>query len=124
MQSLERRFESISVKAVVITTLTVLMLWPLSRVERLISDRQSLQHEAYAVIAAGFGGPQVVGAPILSVDTVQRTVRVDSSTKISTDLWTAGATLHLTADDVQITSDVAVQIRSKAFMPFLSTSLK
>jgi inner membrane protein involved in colicin E2 resistance len=42
MQSLERRFESISVKAVVITTLTVLMLWPLSRVESLISERQNL----------------------------------------------------------------------------------
>jgi hypothetical protein len=48
MQSLERRFESTSVKAVVITILTVLMLWPLSRVESLISERQNLQHEAYA----------------------------------------------------------------------------
>jgi len=113
MQSLERRFESISVKAVVIAILTVLMLWPLSRVESLISERQNLQHEANAVIAAGFGGPQVVGAPILSVETLQRTVSVDSSTRISTDLWTAGPTLHLTSDDVQITSDVSVEIRSK-----------
>jgi inner membrane protein len=113
MQSLERRFESISVKPVVIAILTVLMLWPLSRVETLISERQNLQHEANAVIAAGFGGPQVVGAPILSVETLQRTVSVDSSTRISTDLWTAGPTLHLTSDDVQITSDVSVEIRSK-----------
>jgi inner membrane protein len=113
MQSLERRFESISVKAVVIAILTVLMLWPLSRVETLISERQNLQHEANAVIAAGFGGPQVVGAPILSVETLQRTVSVDSSTRISTDLWTAGPTLHLTSDDVQITSDVSVEMRSK-----------
>ena len=86
MQSLERRFESISVKAVVIAILTVLMLWPLSRVETLISERQNLQHEANAVIAAGFGGPQVVGAPILSVETLQRTVSVDSSTRIGTNL--------------------------------------
>jgi len=113
MQSLERRFESISVKAVVIAILTVLMLWPLSRVESLISERQNLQHEANAVIAAGFGGPQVVGAPILSVETLQRTVSVDSSTRISTDLWTAGPTLHLTSDDVRITSDASVEIRSK-----------
>jgi Inner membrane protein CreD len=41
-----------SVKAVVITILTVLMLWPLSRVESLVSERQNLQREAYAVIAA------------------------------------------------------------------------
>ena len=113
MQSLERRFESISVKAVAITVLTVVMLWPLSRVESLISERQTLQREAYGVIAAGFGTPQIVGAPILSVDTLQRTVSVDSSTKISTDLWTAGPTLHLTPDDVQITSDVTVEIRNK-----------
>jgi inner membrane protein len=110
---LEQRFESISVKGAVIVGLTLLMLWPLARVESLISERQSLQHDAYAVIAAGFGGPQVVGPPILSVDTEQRTVRVDSSTKISTDSWTGGPSLHLTPDDVQITSDVTVEIRSK-----------
>ena len=89
MQNLERRFESISVKAVVITILTVLMLWPLSRVESLISERQNLQREAYAVIAAGFGGAQVVGAPILSVETMQRTVSVDSSTRNAADSSTS-----------------------------------
>jgi inner membrane protein len=113
MASLEQRFESISFKGAVIAGLTLLMLWPLARVESLISERQSLQHDAYAVIAAGFGGPQVVGPPILSVDTEQRTISVDSSTKISTDLWTGGPSLHLTPDDVQITSDVTVEIRSK-----------
>src|ERR1700730_5568010 len=87
MQSLERRFESISVKAVVITILTVLMLWPLSRVETLISERQALQHEAYAVIAAGFGRAQVVGAPVLSVDTMQRTVRDSSTTALGGSLF-------------------------------------
>jgi inner membrane protein len=113
MQGLERRFESVSVKGGVIAALTVLMLWPLSRVESLVNERQSLQHDAHAVIADGFGGPQAVGPPVLTVDTEQRTVTMDSSTKISTDLWTAGPTLHLTPDDVQIISDVTVEIRSK-----------
>jgi inner membrane protein len=113
MASLEQRFESVSVKGAVIAGLTLLMLWPLARVESLISERQRLQHDAYAVIADGFGGPQVVGPPILSVDTEQRTVSVDSSTKISTDLWSSGPSLHLTPDDVQIASDVTVEIRSK-----------
>jgi len=113
MASLEQRFESISVKGAVIAGLTLLMLWPLSQVESLISERQRLQHDAYAVIADGFGGPQVVGPPILSVDTEQRTGSVDSSNKISTDLWSSGPSLHLTPDDVQITSDVTVEIRSK-----------
>jgi inner membrane protein involved in colicin E2 resistance len=57
MQNLERRFESVSFKAVVIAALTLLMLWPLMRVENLVTERQVLQHQAYDVIAAGFGGP-------------------------------------------------------------------
>src|SRR5260221_14729295 len=102
MQNLERRFESTSGKAVVITILTVLMLWPLSRVESLISERQNLQHEGYAAIAAGFGGPQVMGAPILSVETVQRTFSVDPTNKVSTDFWREDSTLHLTPDAVTV----------------------
>jgi inner membrane protein len=113
MQSVERRFESISIKTLVIAVLTVLMLWPLSRVESLVSERQALQHQAYDVIAAGFGGPQILGAPILSVDTQERSVVIDSSTKVSTESWAAGAPLHLVPDDVQIATDVAVEVRSK-----------
>lgn len=113
MTSLEQRFESVSVKGLVISVLTLLMMWPLSRVEDLISERQTLQHDAYAVIAGGFGGQQVVGPPIISVATEQRTVSMDSSTKTATDLWRAGPALHLAPDDVQITSDVTVEIRRK-----------
>jgi inner membrane protein len=91
----------------------MLMLWPLSRVERLVSERQALQHQAYDVIAAGFGGSQIVGAPIVSVDTQERSVVVDPSTKISSEVWAAGLPLHLLPDDVRIASDVAVEVRSK-----------
>src|SRR5258708_29999588 len=83
--SLESRFASVSVKAAVIAALTVLMLWPLSRVESLVSERQTLQAEAYAIIAAGFGGSQILGAPILNVDTQDRTVEVNPSTKNRTE---------------------------------------
>jgi inner membrane protein len=113
VQSVERRFESISIKALVIAVLTVLMLWPLSRVESLVSERQALQHQAYEVIAAGFGGSQIVGAPIVSVDTQERSVVVDPSTKISSEVWAVGPPLHLLPDDVRIASDVAVEVRSK-----------
>lgn len=113
MRSVERKFESISIKALVIAVLTVLMLWPLSRVESLVSERQALQHQAYEVIAAGFGGSQIVGAPIVSVDTQERSVVVDPSTKISSEMWAAGPALHLVPDDVKIASDVAVEVRSK-----------
>jgi inner membrane protein len=113
MQNLERRFESVSVKAGVIAALTLLMLWPLARVENLVNERQSLQHDAYALIAAGFGGLQTLGAPVLSVDTQERTITTDTITKSSAEVWTAGAPLHLVPDDVHITTDVAVELRSK-----------
>jgi inner membrane protein len=113
MQSVERRFESISIKALVIAVLTVLMLWPLSRVESLVSERQSLQRQAYDVIAAGFGGPQIVGAPIVSVDTLQRSVVLDPSNKTSTETWAPGPPLHLLPDDVRTSTDVTVEVRSK-----------
>jgi inner membrane protein len=113
MQSVERRFESISIKALVIAVLTLLMLWPLFRVESLVSERQALQHQAYDVIAAGFGGSQIVGAPIVSVETEERSVVVDPSYKISTEKWAPGPQLHLLPDDVRIASDVTVAVRSK-----------
>lgn len=113
VESLESRLTSVSVKAAVIAALTVLMLWPLSRVESLVSERQTLQAQAYAVIAEGFGGSQVLGAPILTVDTQDRTVEVNASTKNKTETWSKGAPLHLLPDDVQITNDVSVEVRSK-----------
>jgi hypothetical protein len=44
MPSLERRFQPNSIKALVIAALTLLMLWPLVRVEGLVTERQVLQH--------------------------------------------------------------------------------
>jgi inner membrane protein len=113
VESLESRFASVSVKAVVIAALTVLMLWPLSRVESLVSERQTLQAQAYDLIAAGFGGSQVLGAPILTVDTQDRTVEVNPTTKARTENWAEGAPLHLLPDDVQVTNEVSVEVRSK-----------
>jgi inner membrane protein len=112
-QNLESPFESVTVKAVIIAVLTIVMLWPLARVESLVTERQALQHQAYEVIAAGFGGPQIVGAPILSVDTQERSVTIDSSTKKSNETWAAGSPLHLLPDDVEINADVTVELRSK-----------
>jgi inner membrane protein len=113
VESLENRFASVSVKAVAIAALTVLMLWPLSRVESLVSERQTLQAQAYAVIAAGFGGSQILGAPILTVDTQDRTVVVNPITKGTTETWTEGAPLHLLPDDVQVSNEVSVEVRGK-----------
>lgn len=108
-----QRFESVSIKAAIIAALTLLMLWPLARVQSLVSERQALQAQAYEVIAAGFGGAQVLGAPVLSVDTQERTVIRDPATKLSHEAWAAGAPLHLLPDDVQIDTRTTVEVRSK-----------
>jgi inner membrane protein len=112
-ESLESRFTSVSVKAAVIAGLTVLMLWPLARVESLVKERQALQAQAYEVIAAGFGGSQVLGAPILSVETQSRRIEVNSITKERKETWSAGEPVRLLPDDVQIASQVEVEVRSK-----------
>jgi inner membrane protein len=111
MQRLEHPLESIWVKALIIGGLTLLMLWPLARVGSLVSERQELQHQAYEVISAGFGGSQTIGGPILSVDT--QDLIVDPSTKNPPEIWRPGTPVHLLADRLQIDSDVTVEIRSK-----------
>jgi inner membrane protein len=108
-----QRFESVSVKAAIIAGLTLLMLWPLARVQSLVSERQALQSQAYGVIAAGFGGAQVLGAPVLSVDTQRRTVVIDAASKSSNEAWAGGAPLHLLPDDVRIDTKTTVEVRSK-----------
>jgi inner membrane protein involved in colicin E2 resistance len=55
----------------------------------------------------------VIGAPILSVDTQERTVVPDPSTKSSTDVWASGAPRHLLPENVRIGSEVAVEVRAK-----------
>jgi inner membrane protein involved in colicin E2 resistance len=74
MQTVDSRFDSVWVKFAVIAALTLLMLWPLTRVESLVTERQARQHEASDVISAGFGGTQIpqtvelkVGQKALSV---------------------------------------------------------
>lgn len=113
MQSIEDRFGAVLPKAVAIAVLTGLMLWPLSRVESLVSERQVLQHEAYGAISAGFGGSQIVGSPVVSLDTQQRKLVTDSVSRASTEVWSAGPALHLLSDDVHIETEVTVEVRSK-----------
>jgi inner membrane protein len=112
-ESVERRFESVSFKAATIAILTLLMLWPLSRVESLVNERQALQTQAYEVIAGGFGGSQVLGAPVLSIDTRRRTVVEDTATHLSTERWNEGEPIHLLSDEVQISNAVTVETRHK-----------
>jgi inner membrane protein len=111
MQRLEHPAESIWLKALIIGGLTLLLLWPLSRVGSLLTERQELQHEAYEAISAGFGGAQTIAGPILTVDT--QDLIGDPSARNASDLWRAAAPMHLLPDTLRIESDAAVEVRSK-----------
>ena len=89
MQSAEGRFDSVWAKSGIIAALTVLMLWPLSSVQSLVNERQALQHQAEDVIAAGFGGKQILSPPILKVETLQRSVIVDKAGNTTSEEWSA-----------------------------------
>jgi inner membrane protein len=113
MSGFEQAIQSVSVKAMMIAVLTFLMLWPLFRVESLVTERQQREQQAYETIAAGFGGMQTLGAPILSVDTEERSVVVEPETKTRSEVWISAKPLHLAPSNVHITNDVAVESRSK-----------
>jgi inner membrane protein len=111
MQNLEHPLESIWAKALIIGALALLMLWPIARVGSLVSERQELQHQAYGVISAGFGGSQTIGGPIISVDTQE--LVVDPSGNNPIEVWRPGAPIHLLSDKLRIESDIAVEARRK-----------
>lgn len=60
-------FQSITVKVFGIGFLALCMLIPLVQVSELVRERASLRTEALTRIADGWGGPQVLGGPILAV---------------------------------------------------------
>lgn len=71
------RFQSITFKVLGIGALALLMLIPLSQVNRLIDERTSLRDQALQSIADGWGGTQMVGNPVLAIP---RTTRVPEKT--------------------------------------------
>lgn len=111
MQRSYHPLESIWAKALIIGGLTLLMLWPLARVGSLVRERQELQHQAYGMTSAGFGGPQTIGGPIISVDT--QDLVVDPSGNSPLEVWRPGAPIHLLSDKLRIESDIAVEVRRK-----------
>lgn len=61
------RLRSPGAKALGIGLLALTMLFPLSQVRMLVAERRGLQEEAQERIAAGIGGAQRLGGPVLSI---------------------------------------------------------
>jgi inner membrane protein len=109
----ERRFGLLLTKSVLVGLLTLGMLWPLSKVQSLIDDRQQLQQQAYARVANAWGGQQIIGGPILSVPTQEMTIVLNRATDEREQLWKAASPIRLLSEKLRIESTVRVEMRSK-----------
>jgi inner membrane protein len=75
---------SVGIKAVLIGTIVLLLLIPLTLLRGVITERSSLRELAYAKVAEGWGGNIVSGGPVLIIPT-ERTVLEGGITKIVRD---------------------------------------
>lgn len=72
---------SISLKALTIGLIVLVLLIPLSMLRGLVSERADLREHAYARVADGWGGANVLGGPLLIVPT-QRTHAEDGKVRV------------------------------------------
>lgn len=119
VRSLSERFGPWFGKALLIAGLTVVLLWPLARVERLVDERQQLRMTAFESIASGWGGSQQIGAPLLSVPMQKRSWIPYETAEKRTERWLDSAPTRLVATsvDVQATLDVSHRTRGIYTMP-------
>ena len=119
MRLVSEKFGPWSGKALLIAALTVVLLWPLARVERLVEERQQLRATAFASIASGWGGVQQIGAPLLSVPMQKRSWIPYETAERRTERWLDSAPTRLVATsvDIQATLDVGQRTRGIYTMP-------
>lgn len=125
MRMVSERFGSWSGKALLIAGLTVVLLWPLARVERLVEERQQLRLTAFESIASGWGGAQQIGAPVLSVPMQKRSWTPYETAEKRTERWLEAAPTRLvaTAVDVSAALDVGTRTRGIYAMPVYTATI-
>lgn len=66
--------QTVTAKVLGVGLLALLMTIPLLQVRELVRERQHLRQQAVTQIAQGWGGPQVLGGPVLVVPTLRQVV--------------------------------------------------
>ncbi|HKE93222.1 MAG TPA: cell envelope integrity protein CreD [Povalibacter sp.] len=89
---------SLGVKIVVIGALVALLLIPLMMLQGLVSERASLREQAYAKVARGWGGEQIVGGPILTIPTECVVTEGDKTRVERSDIYLLPAQLDVNAE--------------------------
>lgn len=117
------RMSPLFLKAASIGALTLILLWPLARVESLIEERQELEQQAQGRIRAAWGGEQWASGPLLVVPVQRRTWIPYESADDRIERWLEAEPLQLLADDLAITAEVRVSERHSGIyrMPVYET---
>ena len=107
------RFNSATSKAVGVALLVMLMLVPLAQVRALIGERQSLQREAQNRIAAGIGGVQRLGGPVLSIPSEALQTVTDEKTHKISATWVEAPPLRMLPKTLFVDADLKMELRRK-----------
>ena len=99
--------ESVALRIILISSITILLLIPLFMIQSLIDDRQNYRLEAIREISRGWAGSQVIGGPVLTV--VKKTEREDNKGK----KYFVEESTHYLPEVLDINADVEPEIRYK-----------
>ncbi len=93
---------SVTLKAVTIGIIVLVLLVPLSMLRGLVSERAQLREYAYERVAVGWGGPNVLGGPMLIVPR-ERTYVDDGKVRVSRSM------VYLLPSRLQVALDVRLE---------------
>ena len=99
--------ESVALRIILISSITILLFIPLFMIQSLIDDRQNYRLEAIREISRGWAGSQVIGGPVLTV--VKKTEREDNKGK----KYFVEESTHYLPEVLDINADVEPEIRYK-----------
>lgn len=110
--SLMERLGPVFLKTATIGLLTLLLLWPLARVQSLIEERRGLEQQAQQRIAAAWGGMQWVAGPILRLPMQRRTWIPYETAPDRVERWLEAPDLQLLPAKLAIDTRLDVSRRS------------
>lgn len=110
--ALIERMGPLFLKTGAIGLLTLLLLWPLARVQSLIEERRGLEQQAHQRIAAAWGGMQWVAGPVLRVPMQRRTWVPYETATDRVERWLDAPDLQLLPAKLALDTQLEVSRRS------------
>ncbi len=115
-------FSSVFWRGALIGGLVLLLLWPLARVESLVTEREAVQNTARDSIAALHGGPQTIGGPMLKVPTEVLVDEWNADLKQHVARWESGQPRWILPESLKISTHhtVKAEVRGIYSLPVYS----